>query len=672
MEIKMHRLTLYVFWEKDGIVRDYVSYYLSELRKLSDILVIVNGKIRDESKYILEKSGCKLFVRDNHGLDFGAWNDGIKHIGLEKIQELDQLILCNCSCYGPLYPFEEIFQTMGKKNCDFWGLTKHPDNSELLLFRSDENSKLISHIQSFFMVFNNKILKSLRFKQWWSDFIEYNDYMHEVAYHEVKFTKFFEDEGFKSDAYVNNDKYKSKVHKESAMFFAPLDLIREDRIPLIKRKLFIDYTHLFRQSLVRIPNEVLQYIKDNTNYPTDNIWQDLIATQKMSNIKKIFHLNYIIPSQISKPSTRKIALVCYAYYPDTINYLQHYIESMPTNSDIYIISSRVDTLDAYALALEGLNNGEYNFVDTTEQTTNLVRHEYKQSTIFNKIEYRLKLNQGRDVAAYLITAKDIFEKYDYICCIHDKKSPQLSLDVTLDDFNYHCLECCLHSTNYVNNLISCFENNNKLGLLVPPTLYFGPFACFGTPLNANMKWYEKLHTMLNITIPFDDNPMAPFGALFWIRGNATKTLFKFSWKYSEFPNEPLPVDGTISHARERIYPSAVQNEGYYTSYVMPNSFAEIYYNNITEILYSITNNMHKIYGVQNPTNLIDIIKNNYNVSVNNATQLHPIKNKCEKPFKLLKYYKYKYLAYLTLKKIKKFEDRYIMLKKQKNELNVKL
>src|SRR5574344_2642929 len=260
-----------------------------------------------------------------------------------------------------------MFKSMEQRNCDFWGLTRRPDKSETLLIYKDIYSRSLNHIPSFFMVFNSKILKSSRFNQWWSNFKECNDCVHEKAYHEVKFTKFFEDEGFKSDSYINNDKYKDKVQNESAMLFAPLDLIKEDRIPLIKRELFVNYTYLFQQSLVRIPNEVLQYIKKNTNYPTDNIWQDLIATQMMSNIKRIFHLNYIIPSQISKPSTRKIALVCYAYYPDTINYLQHYIESMPTNSDIYIISSRVDTLDAYALALEGLNNGEYNFVDTTEQ-----------------------------------------------------------------------------------------------------------------------------------------------------------------------------------------------------------------------------------------------------------------------------------------------------------------
>ena len=129
----MKRLALYVFWEKNGIVRDFVIYYLSNLRKVSEILVIVNGQITDESREKIEKIGCKVMVRENHGLDFGAWNDAIKSIGFEKIRTYDQLILCNCTCYGPIFPFEEMFNAMAQRDCDFWGITKHPTNKDIFL-----------------------------------------------------------------------------------------------------------------------------------------------------------------------------------------------------------------------------------------------------------------------------------------------------------------------------------------------------------------------------------------------------------------------------------------------------------------------------------------------------------------------------------------------------------
>lgn len=671
----MKRLALYVFWEKDGIVRDFVTYYLSNLIKLSEILVIVNGQITDESREKLENIGCQIMVRENHGLDFGAWNNAIKSIGLAKIRTYDQLILCNCTCYGPVFPFEEMFNTMAQRDCDFWGITKHPTNKDIYLIPGDENSQLIEHIQSFFIVFNNKILQSSRFEQWWRDLKEYSDYMMEVSYHEVKFTKYLEEAGFKSDSYISLNKYENRVPKDSVLFYETLNILKQDRIPIIKRKLFIEYKHLFSRSLVRMPNEVFNYLKDETDYPVDCIWQDLIATQKMSILKKIFHLNYILPEQVSKPSSSKIALVCYAYYPDTIDYMQKYIESMPDNADVYIISSKMETLDSYALALEGLKRGEYNFVDTTIKSTTtdkigtngnknnskVIVNQGNNSKICRKTQYRLKPNDGRDVSAYLITAKDVLTSYDYICCIHDKKSPQLSFAITVDDFNFHCLECSLHNRDYVNNVISTFEKNPRLGLLVPPALYFGPFACFGAPLNANVEWYKKLHQMLNISIPYDDNPMAPFGSIFWIRGTATKTLLSKKWVYEDFPKEPLPLDGTISHAIERIYPSAAQNDGFYTSIVMPASFAELYYSNTTESLYSITQILLSKYGLQNPRSLVDQLDEERKRYLNNN----------ENVFKLGKYYKYKILNILTFKKINKFISKYKMLKKQKRDLRVK-
>lgn len=671
----MKRLALYVFWEKNGIVRDFVIYYLSNLRKVSEILVIVNGQITDESREKIEKIGCKVMVRENHGLDFGAWNDAIKSIGFEKIRTYDQLILCNCTCYGPIFPFEEMFNAMAQRDCDFWGITKHPTNKDIFLIPGDGNTQIIEHIQSFFIVFKNIVLQSSRFEKYWTNFREYTDYMQEVCYHEIKFTKFFEDAGFKSDSYIALNKYESRVPKDSILFFDILNVLKHDRIPVIKRKLFSEYKHLFNRSLVRMPNDVFNYLKDETDYPVDYIWQDLIATQKMSDLKKIFHLNYILSEQTSKPSSSKIALVCYAYYPDTVDYMQKYIESMPNNADVYIISSKMETLDSYALALEGLKHGEYNFVDTTIQnaTTNNLgtnsnissSQNINKSHIFHKTEYRLKSNDGRDVSAYLITAKDVLTNYDYICCIHDKKSPQLSFAITVDDFNFHCLECSLHSKNYVNNLISTFEKNSRLGLLVPPSLYFGPFACFGAPLNANVEWYNKLHQMLNISIPYDDNPMAPFGSIFWIRGAATKTLFSKNWKYKDFPKEPLPVDSTISHAIERIYPSVAQNDGFYTSIVMPNSFAELYYSNTTENLYNITQILFSKYGVQNPSTLLRLLDEDRKHSqTNNTTEDHKV-------FKLGKYYKYKMLNLLTLKKVNKIKSKYKMLKARKRELRVK-
>ena len=92
----MKRLALYVFWEKDGIVRDYVTYYLNGLKEVAqDIVVIVNGKLTANGRQKLEAQGIDILVRENYGLDFAAWKAAFEYLGWDKVHSYDELILCN-------------------------------------------------------------------------------------------------------------------------------------------------------------------------------------------------------------------------------------------------------------------------------------------------------------------------------------------------------------------------------------------------------------------------------------------------------------------------------------------------------------------------------------------------------------------------------------------------
>lgn len=68
-------------------------------------------------------------------------------------------------------------------------------------------------------------------------------------------------------------------------------------------------------------------------------------------------------------------------------------------------------------------------------------------------------------------------------------------------------------------------------------------------------------------------PIAPFGSVFWFRVKALAPLFDHGWQHEDFPPEPLPQDGTISHAIERIYPFVAQGAGYYPAQAMSVDYA---------------------------------------------------------------------------------------------------
>jgi len=63
--------------------------------------------------------------------------------------------------------------------------------------------------------------------------------------------------------------------------------------------------------------------------------------------------------------------------------------------------------------------------------------------------------------------------------------------------------------------------------------------------------------------------------MFWFRTGALKTLFAHDWEYDEFPPEPIDTDATVLHALERLYPFCVQHEGYYSGWLMTDTYARI-------------------------------------------------------------------------------------------------
>jgi rhamnosyltransferase len=146
-----------------------------------------------------------------------------------------------------------------------------------------------------------------------------------------------------------------------------------------------------------------------------------------------------------------------------------------------------------------------------------------------------------------------------------------------------CFECLLPTETFVKNVIARFEEDPRLGLLTPPVPVHGPYF----PTTGNGEWGENYRAtkdcadMLGLDVPMDEKkePVAPLGSEFWVRTKALKSLFDHDWQYGEFPEEPVGVDGTAMHAIERIYPFCAQNEGYYSGWLMSDTYAAIHMDN---------------------------------------------------------------------------------------------
>ncbi len=175
-------------------------------------------------------------------------------------------MLCNCSCYGPVYPFSEAFDRMKERSCDFWGINRQPDLPDKLVGPAGARFPMTEHIQSYFYVFRDRVLHSEAFRSWWDNLVEAGSYWEEIREHELKFSGWLEKAGFVGDTLMDFQKYRALAPSGDAWSVCADVQLAEDRNPLVKRKA------VFSSSDVAI--RVLEHLRCHTDYPVEILLTD--------------------------------------------------------------------------------------------------------------------------------------------------------------------------------------------------------------------------------------------------------------------------------------------------------------------------------------------------------------------------------------------------------------
>lgn len=542
------RLAIYLHYDPKGEVRDYVTCCLRGLKEVvSDILVVVNKPLSDKGKLKLESEELAIITRDNRDFDFGAWKAGIEHLTYNYIAEYDELLLTNNSYYGPIYPFSEMWNSMDAIEADFWGINMHPEIEVGVL--------IPRHIQSYWLVFRNKILKSSEWKTYWDNLPHFDSIDGAIFDGEIKLTHYFEKRGFKSATYMNFDKYNGLIYNNPTII-SDVQVIK-DRCPIVKRKFFFGYKGTISSASSIVMDfhakKLMFFLEKNSSECADIIWDDLLKTQYLSIINDHLNLNFILPSSSSQKQEthRRVAVIMYIYVEDLAAYCRSYTDSIPEYFDIVIVN-----------IYEGVQN----------KCKELFRN------VPNKVIYLLELNHSH-CSPILVTCRKLIKNYDYICFIHITKFTHSSGAMPSIDLREHCFSSLLYSNKFVRNIILTFEENPRLGLLIPPTA-MGGICC-----HVAHEWsedYENSKIILREYFGIDENeldphPMVPFGGMFWARTEALKTLTDYGWEYENFPKEPQgKEDGLVMRSIKRLISRLAQNDGFYTAFVMPDCYASFY------------------------------------------------------------------------------------------------
>lgn len=555
------RACIYFIYSRDGIVDDYIIYQLKDVKKnVEFLLCVINGSITCGGKAALNSIADEVYIRENTGNDIGAYKSAIKHMGWEYLKAYDELILMNFTCFGPIYPFFELFNWANCQNVDFWGLTWDKKANWLgtnNYLHFNNNKK---HFQSNFLALRKPLLGSDLLKNFFSEIPDDTSYVESGLYYEYAFPGYFEEHGYKGAVYCDtNDDYNYPL------LFNPLRMIKEFRMPLFKvRNFFHHYTDVISQSAGEALPRLLRFIDEETDYDINLVWKAMLRERSLSDIMRCAQLNRVLPRDTvvcpSQKRSQKVGLVYHAFYESLFDEDILYIGNFPSDASVLITTD-------------------------TERKKKLLEEKLINSGVDGVV--KIIGNRGRDIASLLVGAADFVPNYDLICFAHDKKSTQIHPSSIGRSWSCKLSENTFGSKEFVLNVIDLFRDEKSLGIAFPSPPNHSTYAnSIGSGWTGNYENSRLLMSSLNIDVPTNEHTLcvAPLGTCFWFRPDALKKLFaginNKKWSYEDFPREPNRIDHTILHAIERIFAYTAQDAGYYPVYLYNDKWSQIELTNL--------------------------------------------------------------------------------------------
>ena len=539
------RIVIYMFFDPQGRVDDYVTYKLRALREHSErIVVIVNGTVDEAGRDALESVADDVWERENVGFDVGAYREAQERLGWDALGEYDELLLVNYTFYGPIYPFGEVFERMDARDIDFWGLTDHE------AFTHDDGRQVVPHLQSHWFAVRGRMLRSPEYRDYWTSMPEITSYQASIDLHEQRFTSHFEERGFTSDV-----AWPAADYPTGHPIFDSISLMLDDRLPIVKRRLFFhDPLYLDRRGIIGA--EVVDRMKQ-AGYPLELMWRNAVRSAEPRILATNTQSMTVLPETdegLDHERLPSIAVITHLYYEDLADEILDSVDTLPGSPRVIATTAN-------------------------EQKQRYIEERLAARGYGDRSEVRIVgSNRGRDITAFYVTCRDVLHdpSIDLIVKIHGKRSVQ-------DDYNIgtwfrrHLIENLLHSPGYAANVVKLFQDDPTIGVVFPPVMHIG-YPTLGHAWFTNQPPAKELADRLGITVPFDrTTPLAPFGSMFIARRDALALLAGAGFQYEDFPEEGGYVDGALSHVVERMIPYAAAQLGYRMHQVMNARMSAISY-----------------------------------------------------------------------------------------------
>lgn len=225
------------------------------------------------------------------------------------------------------------------------------------------------------------------------------------------------------------------------------------------------------------------------------------------------------------PSTLRIALHIHAYYPDLLPEILERLTFNEVLPDLYI---SVPSVEAQERVSELLKDFEGHFI---------------------KVE--VVPNKGRDIGPMLCAfGRELVDGYDLVGHIHTKKTVDVADTMMGQNWFRFLMDNLLGTRQHrmADIILSRMNQDPSLGLIFPDDPYV-------TGWSVNRPIAEELAPLLDLSADqLPEHFHFPVGNMFWARSSVLAPLVSRFGDLSEYPDEPLPYDGSMLHALERLLP----------------------------------------------------------------------------------------------------------------------
>ena len=221
--IKGKNTVIFAAYSADGNIPHYVINHLKALKAIApNIIYITDNPLSFKAVHKLSPYITHLEADKHSEYDWGSYKRGFnwlkEHNYLDKTANL---ILANDSVLLVAPSLKPIFAEMSDK-ADFWGITANQDYTY--------------HLQSYFLTLTPKVFMHEEFAKYLANITKQPDGLTVAVRYEVPFTKYFEDLGFTSAAYIPYDTLSDLELNDKNCY--PLTMLSKHNAPFLKMRTF--------------------------------------------------------------------------------------------------------------------------------------------------------------------------------------------------------------------------------------------------------------------------------------------------------------------------------------------------------------------------------------------------------------------------------------------------